>query len=44
MGLIESVFGGLGAGKLGEASFAAGFKHIIILAVVTIVVFTGLVP
>ena len=24
MGLMESVFGGLGAGKLGEASFAAG--------------------
>ena len=40
MGLMESVFGGLGAGKLGEASFAAGFKHVIILAVVNIVVFT----
>jgi archaeal flagellar protein FlaJ len=43
MGLIEAVFGGLGAGKLGEASFAAGFKHVIILAVATIVVFTGFV-
>jgi len=40
MGLMESVFGGLGAGKLGEASFAAGFKHVIILAVSNIVVFT----
>jgi flagellar protein FlaJ len=40
MGLMESVFGGLGAGKLGEASFAAGFKHVIILAVFNIVVFT----
>jgi len=40
MGLMESVFGGLGAGKLGEASFAAGFKHVIILAVLNIVVFT----
>jgi archaeal flagellar protein FlaJ len=40
MGLMESVFGGLGAGKLGEASFAAGFKHVVILAVVNIVVFT----
>jgi flagellar protein FlaJ len=40
MGLMESVFGGLGAGKLGEASFAAGFKHVIILAVMNIVVFT----
>lgn len=43
MGLMESVFGGLGAGKLGEASFAAGFKHVIILAVANIVVFTVLV-
>jgi flagellar protein FlaJ len=40
MGLMESVFGGLGAGKLGEASFAAGFKHVIALAVLNIVVFT----
>jgi flagellar protein FlaJ len=39
MGLMESVFGGLGAGKLGEASFAAGFKHVIILALLNIVVF-----
>lgn len=43
MGLMESVFGGLGAGKLGEASFAAGFKHVIILAVLNIVVFSVLV-
>ena len=40
MGLMESVFGGLGAGKLGEASFAAGFKHVIALALLNIVVFT----
>jgi len=40
MGLMESVFGGLGAGKLGEASFAAGFKHVIVLAALNIVVFT----
>jgi flagellar protein FlaJ len=40
MGLVESVFGGLGAGKLGEASFAAGFKHVIALALLNIVVFT----
>jgi len=43
MGLIEAVFGGLGAGKLGEGSFAAGFKHVIILTVTTVVVFLGLV-
>jgi archaeal flagellar protein FlaJ len=40
MGLVESVFGGLGAGKLGEASFAAGFKHVIALAALNIIVFS----
>jgi archaeal flagellar protein FlaJ len=40
MGLMEAVFGGLGAGKLGEASFAAGFKHVIALAALNVVVFT----
>jgi archaeal flagellar protein FlaJ len=43
MGLMEAVFGGLGAGKLGEASFAAGFKHVLALAALNIVVFTILV-
>jgi len=43
MGLMEAVFGGLGAGKLGEASFAAGFKHVIALAALNIIVFTVLV-
>ncbi|MDG6988583.1 MAG: type II secretion system F family protein [Nitrososphaerota archaeon] len=37
--LVEAVIGGLGAGKLGEASFAAGFKHIVILVVATILAF-----
>lgn len=40
MGLVESVFGGLGAGKLGEASFAAGFKHVMALAALNIIVFS----
>jgi flagellar protein FlaJ len=43
MGLIEAIFGGLGAGKLGGASFAAGLKHVIILAAASIFVFTVLV-
>ncbi|MDG6957847.1 MAG: type II secretion system F family protein [Nitrososphaerota archaeon] len=37
--LVEAVIGGLGAGKLGEASFAAGIKHIIILVVATVLAF-----
>ena len=37
--LVEAVIGGLGAGKLGEASFAAGIKHIVILIVATVLAF-----
>jgi pilus assembly protein TadC len=39
IGLVEAVIGGLGAGKLGEASFAAGFKHVVILVVATVLAF-----
>lgn len=39
MSLIESIFGGFGAGKLGEGSFVAGFKHVLIMAAATLVVF-----
>ena len=39
IGLVEAVIGGLGAGKLGEASFAAGIKHIVILVVTTVLAF-----
>lgn len=37
--LVEAVIGGLGAGKLGEASFSAGVKHVIILVVATVLAF-----
>jgi flagellar protein FlaJ len=37
--LVEAVIGGLGAGKLGEASFAAGIKHVVILVVATVLAF-----
>lgn len=39
IGLVEAVIGGLGAGKLGEASFAAGVKHVVILVVATVLAF-----
>jgi flagellar protein FlaJ len=39
MSLIESIFGGFGAGKLGEGSFLSGFKHVLIMAAVTVVIF-----
>lgn len=37
--LVEAVIGGLGAGKLGEASFSAGVKHVVILVVATVLAF-----
>jgi pilus assembly protein TadC len=43
MSLVEAIVGGLGAGKLGQGSFAAGFPHVLILVVTTIVVFRVLV-
>jgi archaeal flagellar protein FlaJ len=43
MALIEAIFGGFGAGKLGEGSFTAGFKHVLIMAAATVVVFVVVV-
>ncbi len=39
MALIEAIFGGFGAGKLGEGSFSAGFKHVLIMAAITVAIF-----
>ena len=39
MALIEAIFGGFGAGKLGEGSFTAGFKHVLIMAAATVAIF-----
>lgn len=39
MSLIEAVFGGLAAGKIGESSFIAGIKHTIIMIIIAIVAF-----
>jgi flagellar protein FlaJ len=41
---IQSILGGLAAGKLGEASFGAGVKHIIIMALIAFLTFQFLVP
>jgi len=39
MSLIQAVFGGLAAGKIGSGSFIAGIKHIVIMIVITIIAF-----
>jgi hypothetical protein len=37
--MVESFFGGLIAGKIGDRSYSAGLQHSIILIVVTLVFF-----
>ena len=40
MALVEAVFGGLAAGKIGSGSYVAGIKHIVIMIVIAILAFT----
>ena len=39
MSIVEGIFGGLIAGKIGEGSYVAGIKHVVILIVISIAVF-----
>ncbi|NIP62911.1 MAG: type II secretion system F family protein [Nitrosopumilaceae archaeon] len=39
MAIIEAVFGGLAAGKIGSGSYVAGTKHVIVMVVVAIISF-----
>ncbi len=39
MAMIEAVFGGLAAGKIGSGNYAAGIKHIIIMIVMAVAAF-----
>jgi flagellar protein FlaJ len=40
MAIIESVFGGLAAGKIGTGSYVSGIKHVIIMIVIAVIAFT----
>lgn len=40
MSLIEAVFGGLAAGKIGSGKFTAGVQHIVIMIVITVIAFS----
>lgn len=42
MSLVEAVFGGIAAGKIGEGSFVAGIKHVIIMIVMSVLAFAAL--
>lgn len=39
MSLIEAVFGGLAAGKIGSGNYVSGVKHIIVMVVMAVVAF-----
>lgn len=44
MGIVQAFFGGLIAGKMGEASMGAGLKHTLIMMAASFVAFLILVP
>jgi flagellar protein FlaJ len=39
MSLIEAVFGGLAAGKIGAGSYIAGIKHVVVMIVLAVIAF-----
>lgn len=39
MSVIESVFGGLAAGKIGTGSYVSGIKHVIVMIVIAVIAF-----
>ena len=42
MSIVEAVFGGIAAGKIGEGSFPAGIKHVIVMIIMTVVGFAAM--
>ena len=42
MSIVEAVFGGIAAGKIGEGSFTAGIKHVIVMIVMTVIGFAAM--
>lgn len=39
MTLVEAIFGGLAAGKIGESSIIAGVKHVVVMLILAVVAF-----
>ena len=42
MAIIESIFGGLAAGKIGTGSYVSGIKHVIIMIIIAVIAFNVL--
>jgi flagellar protein FlaJ len=41
MAIIEAVFGGIAAGKIGSGSYVAGIKHVILMIIIAVIAFTA---
>jgi flagellar protein FlaJ len=39
MAIIEAIFGGLAAGKIGAGSYVAGIKHVVAMIVIAVIAF-----
>ena len=39
MAIIEAIFGGLAAGKIGSGSYVAGTKHVVVMIVIAVIAF-----
>ncbi|MEM2159958.1 MAG: type II secretion system F family protein [Candidatus Nitrosotenuis sp.] len=39
MAVIESIFGGLAAGKIGSGSYVSGIKHVIVMIIIAVIAF-----
>ncbi|MFQ5781752.1 MAG: type II secretion system F family protein [Nitrosopumilus sp.] len=39
MAIIEAVFGGLAAGKIGSGSYVAGTKHVVVMIIIAVIAF-----
>jgi len=40
MAIIEAIFGGMAAGKISDGSFTSGIKHMLIMIIATVVIFS----
>jgi flagellar protein FlaJ len=41
MSMIQAVFGGLAAGKIGAGNYIAGIKHIVIMVIMAVIAFNA---
>ena len=39
MAIIEAIFGGLAAGKIGAGSYVAGVKHVVVMVIIAVIAF-----